>query len=153
MLVLSPPPPAAHLAGERLLRPEANRCPSRLSVLHIFKVYYPDLFGGTLSVIRDICAELKESFSAAVLVCSRSDGEGEIIVDDVKVERVRSFGDVLSLPAAPSYRLRPQPAPGRALACGHRLACALAALGRAADPRHAAAGAGDHRVGPRPHRQ
>ena len=27
----------------------------RLSVLHIFKIYYPDLFGGTLSVIRDVC--------------------------------------------------------------------------------------------------
>src|ERR1700751_729430 len=78
----------------------------RPSVLHIFKVYYPDLFGGTLSVIRDICAELKESFSAAVLVCSRSDGEDEITVDAVKVDRGRSSGDVLSLPAAPSYPLR-----------------------------------------------
>jgi len=85
---------------------QANEPLPRLSVLHIFKVYYPDLFGGTLSVIRDICAELKETFSAAILVCSRSDGEGEIVVDDVKVERVHSFGDVLSLPAAPSYPLR-----------------------------------------------
>ena len=77
-----------------------------LSVLHIFKVYYPDLFGGTLSVIRDICAGLKDRFSAAVLVCSKSDGERRIVIDDVTVERVRSFGDVLSLPAAPTYPLR-----------------------------------------------
>ena len=78
----------------------------RPSVLHIFKVYYPDLFGGTLSVIRDICAGLKDIFSAGVLVCSRTGGKTQIIVNDVAVERVRSFGDVLSLPAAPTYPLR-----------------------------------------------
>ena len=76
------------------------------SVLHIFKVYYPDLFGGTLSVIRDICASLKDVFVAGVLVCSRSGGKSRIVVNDVAVERVRSFGDVLSLPAAPTYPLR-----------------------------------------------
>ena len=76
------------------------------SVLHIFKVYYPDLFGGTLSVIRDICAGLKDRFTAAVLVCSKSDGQRRIVVNNVAIERVRSFGDVLSLPAAPTYPLR-----------------------------------------------
>jgi glycosyltransferase involved in cell wall biosynthesis/ABC-type polysaccharide/polyol phosphate export permease len=75
-------------------------------VLHIFKVYYPDLFGGTLSVIRDICAGLKDIFAVAVLVCSKSGGQQHIVVNDVKVERVHSFGDVWSLPAAPSYPLR-----------------------------------------------
>lgn len=85
---------------------QANESIRRLSVLHIFKVYYPDLFGGTLSVIRDICANLKETFTAGILVCSKSDGAQEIVVNDVKVERVRSYGDVLSLPAAPSYPLR-----------------------------------------------
>jgi hypothetical protein len=35
----------------------------RLSVLHIFKIYYPDLFGGTLSVIRDVCASLRDKFA------------------------------------------------------------------------------------------
>ena len=78
----------------------------RPSVLHIFKVYYPDLFGGTLTVIRDICASLKDTFDAAVLVCSRSGGERQIVVNDVAVERVHSFGDVLSLPAAPTYPWR-----------------------------------------------
>nr|WP_229193437.1 glycosyltransferase [Bradyrhizobium brasilense] len=77
----------------------------RPSVLHIFKVYYPDLFGGTLTVIRDICAGLKDTFNAAVLVCSRS-GERQIVVNDVAVEREHSFGDVLSLPAAPTYPWR-----------------------------------------------
>jgi glycosyltransferase involved in cell wall biosynthesis/ABC-type polysaccharide/polyol phosphate export permease len=78
----------------------------RPSVLHIFKVYYPDLFGGTLSVIRDICIGLKDSFAAAVLVCSQSGGQRRIVVNDVAVERVHSFGDVLSLPAAPTYPWR-----------------------------------------------
>src|SRR5262245_44287709 len=78
----------------------------RPSVLHIFKVYYPDLFGGTLTVIRDICAGLKDLFSAGVLVCSKSGGKSRIVVNDVAVERVRSFGDALSLPAAPTYPLR-----------------------------------------------
>ncbi|MDW4662898.1 hypothetical protein NQ228_25475, partial [Escherichia coli] len=65
-----------------------NEPDRRPSVLHIFKVYYPDLFGGTLTVIRDICAGLKDTFSAAVLVCSRSGGERQIVVNDVAVERV-----------------------------------------------------------------
>ena len=77
-----------------------------LSVLHVFKVYYPDLFGGTLTVIRDICAGLKDSFAARALVCSKSKGEPQIVVNDVAVERVRSFGDLLSLPAAPTYPWR-----------------------------------------------
>ena len=84
----------------------ANQFARRPSVLHIFKVYYPDLFGGTLSVIRDICAGLKDIFSAGVLVCSSGGGKSQIVVNDVAVERVRSFGDVLSLPAAPTYPLR-----------------------------------------------
>jgi ABC-type polysaccharide/polyol phosphate export permease/glycosyltransferase involved in cell wall biosynthesis len=83
-----------------------NDSARRPSVLHIFKVYYPDLFGGTLSVIRDICAGLRDAFTAGVLVCSKSGGPQRIVVDDVTVERVRSFGDVLSLPAAPTYPLR-----------------------------------------------
>jgi glycosyltransferase involved in cell wall biosynthesis/ABC-type polysaccharide/polyol phosphate export permease len=78
----------------------------RLSVLHIFKVYYPDLFGGTLSVIRDICTGLKDRFSAHVLACSKLGGKRQIEVNGVAVERVRSFGDVLSLPAAPTFPWR-----------------------------------------------
>jgi glycosyltransferase involved in cell wall biosynthesis/ABC-type polysaccharide/polyol phosphate export permease len=85
------------------LVPESDRRPS---VLHVFKVYYPDLFGGTLSVIRDICASVKETFTAAVLVCSKSKDERRIVVNDVPVERVRSFGDLLSLPIAPTYPFR-----------------------------------------------
>src|SRR5258708_17447035 len=84
----------------------ANQSARRPSVLHIFKVYYPDLFGGTLSVIRDICAGLKDIFSAGVLVCSSGGGNSQIVVNDVAVERVRSFGDGLSLPAAPPHPLR-----------------------------------------------
>ncbi|ULK97737.1 glycosyltransferase [Bradyrhizobium sp. I71] len=80
--------------------------PPRPSVLHIFKVYYPDLFGGTLTVIRDICASLKDAFASAVLVCSQSAGRRQIVVNDVPVERVRSFGNVMSLPAAPTYPWR-----------------------------------------------
>ncbi|WP_316172592.1 glycosyltransferase [Bradyrhizobium sp. SZCCHNRI2049] len=78
----------------------------RLSVLHIFNDYYPDLFGGAPSVIRDICAGLKNAFTACVLVCSKSNGQRRIVVNGVTIERVRSFGDVCSLPAAPTYPLR-----------------------------------------------
>ncbi|QPF88763.1 glycosyltransferase [Bradyrhizobium commune] len=83
----------------------ASDSPRRPSVLHVFKIYYPDLFGGTLTVIRNICASLKESFASAVLVCSDK-GESRGAVDEAEVERVRSFGNVLSLPAAPAYPLR-----------------------------------------------
>lgn len=78
----------------------------RPSVLHIFKIYYPDLFGGTLTVIRDICASLKDAFASAVLVCSQSAGPRELVVNDVPVERVRSFGNLFSLPTAPTYPWR-----------------------------------------------
>ena len=78
----------------------------KLSVLHIFKIYYPDIFGGTLTVIRTICADLKEAFGFSALVCTASGGPATIDVDGVKVERVRSFGDVLSLPMAPAYPFR-----------------------------------------------
>jgi len=78
----------------------------RLSVLHIFNDCYPDLFGGALSVIRDICAGLQGAFAACVLVCSKSCGQRRIVVNGVTVERVRSFGDAGSFPAAPSYPLR-----------------------------------------------
>jgi len=83
-----------------------NDSAPRLSVLHIFKVYYPDLFGGTLSVIRDICAGLKDKFAFGLLVCSSSSGRRRIVVDDVPVERVRSLGDLMSLPVAPTYPFR-----------------------------------------------
>ncbi|KJC51855.1 glycosyltransferase [Bradyrhizobium sp. LTSP857] len=83
----------------------SSESPRRPSVLHIFKIYYPDLFGGTLTVIRDICASLKETFVSAVLVCSDK-GESREIINGVEVERVRSFGNVLSLPAAPAYPWR-----------------------------------------------
>ena len=83
-----------------------NDAAPRPSVLHIFKVYYPDLFGGTLSVIRDICAGLKERFAFGLLVCSSSGGRRRIVVDDVPVERVRSFGNLMSLPMAPTYPFR-----------------------------------------------
>lgn len=84
----------------------ATQSPRRPSVLHIFKIYYPDLFGGTLTVIRDICASLKDAFASTVLVCSQSAERREIVVNDIPVERVHSFGNVLSLPAAPAYPWR-----------------------------------------------
>ncbi|MFX5472303.1 glycosyltransferase, partial [Acinetobacter baumannii] len=40
------------------------------------------------------------------LVCSQSAEQRTIVVDDVPVERVRSFGNLLSLPAAPAYPWR-----------------------------------------------
>src|SRR5437763_2662947 len=80
--------------------------PRRLSVLHIFNDRYPDLFGGALSVIRDICAGVEGAFTACVLVRSRSRGQRRILVNRIAVERVRSFGDVGSLPCAPTYPLR-----------------------------------------------
>jgi len=84
-----------------------HHAPSRrLSVLHIFNDCHTDLFGGAVSVIRDICAGLKDTFTACVLVCSRSRGQRRILVNGVTVERVRSFGDAGSFPAAPTYPMR-----------------------------------------------
>jgi glycosyltransferase involved in cell wall biosynthesis len=78
----------------------------RLPVLHIFNDRYPDRFDGALSVIRDIGVGLKDAFTACVLVCSRSSGQRCIVANGVTVERVRSFGDLGSLPVAPTYPLR-----------------------------------------------
>lgn len=77
-----------------------------ISVLHIFKIYYPDVFGGILTVIRSICAGLQGRFRFGALVCSQSRGERRLVVESLNVERVKSFGDLLSLPVAPSYPFR-----------------------------------------------
>ncbi|MGY4305773.1 glycosyltransferase involved in cell wall biosynthesis/ABC-type polysaccharide/polyol phosphate export permease [Bradyrhizobium sp. USDA 4369] len=78
----------------------------RFSVLHVFKVFYPDLFGGTLTVIRDICAGLAHAAASSVLVCSDAPRPRHEIVNGIPVERVRSLGNLLSLPIAPTYPLR-----------------------------------------------
>ncbi|MBR1140833.1 MULTISPECIES: glycosyltransferase [Bradyrhizobium] len=78
----------------------------RFSVLHVFKVFYPDLFGGTLTVIRDICAGLAHAVASSVLVCSDAPRPRHEIVNGIPVERVRSLGNLFSLPIAPTYPFR-----------------------------------------------
>ena len=72
----------------------------RPRVLHAYKVYHPDSFGGIPYVISQLLKVAPFEFNQRVIVCS------EKYAGDYQVERVHSFGSVSSLPLAPSYPWR-----------------------------------------------
>ncbi len=95
---------------------DARRC------FHLFKIYYPDLFGGTLSVIPRRCAGLKEKFAFAALVCSvPADRDVSSVISDVaRSSACVCAGDIRNaLPVAPTYPLRSLAPHGRSTICSH----------------------------------
>jgi len=71
------------------------------SVLHAYKVFYPDLFGGVPYVINQLRRVGHQTFSHKILVCSENTNKPEDKASNI--ERVRSFGTISSLPIAPAY--------------------------------------------------
>lgn len=70
-------------------------------VLQIYKVFYPDLFGGIPYIIDAIRKVAPERIEHQVLVCSDKD-----TTPSTGVLRVHSFGNLFSLPFAPTYPLK-----------------------------------------------
>jgi glycosyltransferase involved in cell wall biosynthesis len=76
----------------------------RLRILHAFKIFYPEVYGGIPYAIEQAMAVRPDLFDHQLLVCSTAPDAPENQMD--RVERVRSFGDLFSLPIAPLYPFR-----------------------------------------------
>jgi len=70
----------------------------KLKILQIYKVFYPDVYGGIPYIIDAIRKIGGVKVEHEVLVCSSNSGN---LMDGVS--RIRSFGEFLSLPIAPMY--------------------------------------------------
>jgi glycosyltransferase involved in cell wall biosynthesis len=67
-------------------------------VLQIYKVFYPDEYGGIPYVMDEIRRLSLEEFEHRILVCSDKD-----TTPSIEIDRVHSFGDLFSLPISPGY--------------------------------------------------
>jgi rhamnosyl/mannosyltransferase len=74
-----------------------------MKILHVFKVYLPDIAGGIPTVIRDLCAGLMERCLSMVLTTRRIGTPVNVHIDGIHVRRTFSFGDVMSMPIAPLF--------------------------------------------------
>ncbi len=77
--------------------------PAPMRVLHAFKVYLPDTMGGVPEVLASLTADTGTERRSSILVARKSGWNKSYAIDGVPVEAVASFGDVLSLPLAPSF--------------------------------------------------
>ena len=77
-----------------------------MKILHVFKVYLPDVEGGIPTVIRQLCAGLDERYNPLVLATRRFGHPAALRVDGARVVRTLSLGDAMSMPLAPFYPLR-----------------------------------------------
>jgi rhamnosyl/mannosyltransferase len=84
--------PAAPPAGERLL-----------SVLHIYKDYYPPVLGGIEKHISMSVRALSRLCRVRVLVANRSPRTEHAIIDGIPVTKVADLGRFLSAPVAPGF--------------------------------------------------
>jgi glycosyltransferase involved in cell wall biosynthesis len=72
-------------------------------VLHLYKIFPPDVDGGIPAAIATLCASTSHEFSNSVLV-ARSRGLGRFYqAGGTPVEAVTSFGTLFSTPASPGY--------------------------------------------------
>jgi glycosyltransferase involved in cell wall biosynthesis len=74
---------------------------SKINVLHAYKSYYPDVYGGIPYVISQFMRIKIDIFNHILLVCSANKIEG--ISEDSSLFRVKSYGNLFSLPISPSY--------------------------------------------------
>ncbi len=77
-----------------------------MRILHAYKVYLPDVYGGIPSVIAMLAMLPRTSFETEVLVaCERGFGR-RYQFEGVNVEAVSSIGTLMSTPLAPTYPFR-----------------------------------------------
>ena len=74
----------------------------RTRVLQAYKVFYPEVFGGIPYVMDRIRNIRPDLFDHKLLVCSKNPK----LFYDERVERVKSYADILSLPFSPFYPIR-----------------------------------------------
>lgn len=96
---MSQPKPSALRKG-----PRSQATDQRLRVLHAFKIYYPEVYGGIPYAIEQAMQVRPDLFEHELLVCSTDPTACANQMEGVG--RVRSFGNLFSLPLAPFYPLR-----------------------------------------------
>lgn len=74
----------------------------KIKILHAYKSFYPEIFGGIPYVMDRLSRLCADKFEQTILVTSRT-AKGPESCEGVMIERVRSWGDILSLPIAPFY--------------------------------------------------
>lgn len=76
-----------------------------MRVLHAYKIYLPDIYGGIPHVIATLAKLSRRGVETTVLV-ARALGFGRsFVIDGAAVRAVTSFGTLFSTPLAPSYPL------------------------------------------------
>lgn len=75
-----------------------------LNILHTYKTYYPDVYGGIPYAIEQLMLVEPGRLQHQVLVCSKDPYISKEIYSNVK--RVKSYFNLFSLPIAPCYPFR-----------------------------------------------
>src|SRR5690348_11951155 len=78
----------------------------RLRVLHLYKIFLPDIRGGIPTAILQLAIGMQGDCAATVLAARASKTPERVEVGGVPVRRSLSLGTILSLPIAPLYPLR-----------------------------------------------
>jgi glycosyltransferase involved in cell wall biosynthesis len=74
-----------------------------MRVLHAFKGYIPDLIGGIPEVISILSSSMGPDIESRVIVCGRTARRQHVKVNGIAVEKVPSFGELMSMPLAPMF--------------------------------------------------
>ena len=76
----------------------------KLRILHVYKIYYPDVFGGIPYAIKELMCVSPTKFSHKLLVCSKKSNVKHN--DYSNVERIKYYIELFSLPISLSYPFR-----------------------------------------------
>lgn len=74
-----------------------------MRVLHSYKIYYPDVFGGIPQVIATLATGMQRRAESSVLVARTRGSRRSFHLDGVPVEAVASMGQLFSMPLAPAF--------------------------------------------------
>jgi rhamnosyl/mannosyltransferase len=74
-----------------------------MRILHSYKIYYPDVFGGIPEVIAALVVGMQQRAESSVLVARPRGWHRSLDVDGASVEAVASIGQLFSMPLAPAF--------------------------------------------------
>jgi len=74
-----------------------------MRVLHIYKDYYPPVYGGMEKYIALLCRGLRDHVDVEALVCSRRPTTRRRVVDGVRVTEAGEWGRLMSSPVSPVF--------------------------------------------------
>jgi len=75
----------------------------KISVLHLYKDYYPPIVGGIEKNINLICTSLKNEFDIKVLVSNRKCYYEKEVIDGIEIYKIGSLFRIASAPISPTY--------------------------------------------------